>query len=106
MRDKKVLEIIDEIKADNPYFESVFREPTHEQYAEFNSYLKDKGLCPSAYNGAVCRKTWNNCCQVFEERIRNKEIDMNTIIGKIQYILFQIKYAIEWNWRRFCAKYL
>lgn len=50
-----------------PYPESVFIEPTHEQYETFNKYLKEKGLYPDAYNGAMGRRVWKYMIETFKE---------------------------------------
>jgi hypothetical protein len=59
----RLTEIVEFIRAQNPYPASVFIEPTDAQFEAFNDYLEQFGLSADAYNGAMGRKTWENCCK-------------------------------------------
>ena len=55
--------VLAEIKKRNPYPESVFIEPTKEEYRMVREMFKKNGLCLTAYSGAWGRKVWNNCIE-------------------------------------------
>lgn len=43
---------------ENPYPESIFPEPTQEQFKLFNKILDQVGLTPARYNGSMGRRVW------------------------------------------------
>jgi hypothetical protein len=63
MNHDEAIKLIKEIRDNhNPYPADVFIEPTKEQHAEFHARLKEVGLCGTAFNGSMGRRTWIICC--------------------------------------------
>ena len=48
-------------KPENPYPESIFKEPTNEQYRIIHAALKKEGLTLDGFSGSFCRLVWENC---------------------------------------------
>ena len=73
MRILEIVKLVRKVQKNNPYPSDIFIEPTEEQYAKFNKYLKDMGLYPDAYNGSTGRRIWDMCCQKIIEVIGEYE---------------------------------
>ena len=56
-----VTQVLEEVRKNNPYPESVFIPPTKKQFAEVHKLLKREGWSLTALSGAMGRLTWNNC---------------------------------------------
>ncbi len=69
------------LKVENPYPESMFKKPTHEEYKIFNETLKKVGLTPDRYNGIMGRMVWKTCLAKIRELIEGMELTLDE--GKI-----------------------
>ncbi len=58
-----LIEQLDEMKARNPYPESIFIPPTKEQYAKLHKLLKREGWSLDAFSGDMGRRVWNTCIE-------------------------------------------
>ena len=56
-----IAHVLAEIKAENPYPESIFIPPTDEQFAMAHEALKREGWLLSKFTGDMGRNVWNNC---------------------------------------------
>jgi hypothetical protein len=53
-----LVEVMDKL---NPYPETVFTEPTKEEYELMKKAFKEYGLIPDRFFGSWGRTVWNNC---------------------------------------------
>lgn len=60
-------QLLKELRANNPYPEDVFTEPTKDEYAKVQKLFIDAGLIQDRFFGAYGRKVWNNCIEKAEE---------------------------------------
>jgi len=74
-KEREIIKIIlDEIeKCENPYYESVFIEPTKEELLMVSNFLESKGLTLDKFSGAFGRKVWNKVKQELKQRIKEWE---------------------------------
>ena len=63
-------EIIQEVRAKNPYPEDIFTEPTEAEYAKVKKLFKDAGLVQDKFFGSFGRKVWDNCVDAFKEETK------------------------------------
>jgi hypothetical protein len=54
-------EAISQTRKNNPYYPSVYPEPTEEEWAEVRKMFQEKGLSQGKFFGAWGRRVWNNC---------------------------------------------
>lgn len=66
-----VCELVDNIQNKNPYYSSVFTEPTNEEWLKVQSLFKSAGLVQDRYFGSQSRLVWNNCCAEVIKRIQD-----------------------------------
>lgn len=69
--DKK--QIIEDLRKLNPYPESIFHEPTQEEYELMHIALKKYAMKPDAFFASFGRLVWNNCVNVLEDCFNNEE---------------------------------
>lgn len=74
---KPTKEVIDEVRAQNPYPEDIFTEPTKEEYAKVRELFKNAGLIQDRFFGAFGRKVWNHCLDKIEEEFVENTIPEN-----------------------------
>ena len=55
----------------NPYPESVFMEPTAEEFELAHKVLKENGLSLDKFSGSTARKVWATCCNEWEDALEN-----------------------------------
>lgn len=55
----EAIELLKELKKKNPYPESVFIEPTHEQLSRFHQILQKEGLTLDKFSGSISRRLWD-----------------------------------------------
>ena len=68
-------------KPRNPYPESIFTEPTKEQYALFHKILKENALTLDKFSAAIGRRIWDICCNDWEKWLPSVD-ELRTIIVK------------------------
>ena len=68
-------DILTKAKSKNPYPENIFIEPTKEEYEKLQKIIKDVGLVQDKFFGAYGRRVWNNCINIIEQLIQEKEIE-------------------------------
>ncbi len=66
------IDVIDEVRAENPYPASVFHEPTDEEWLAFHKALKKDGLIGEPYMGSMGRLAWNNACDKVKEALTGR----------------------------------
>jgi hypothetical protein len=70
--DSKILDmysVVEDIK--NPYPESVFKEPSKNDYNKINKIIKGQGLSIDGYNGAWGRRVFNNTKKDIRTKFNN-----------------------------------
>ena len=60
-------------KNNNPYPESVFTEPTKEQFARFHEILQKEGLALDKFAGSLGRRIWNTLVEMLEQALKENE---------------------------------
>lgn len=66
--------LVTKLKKLNPYPDTVFTEPTKEEYELMKKILIENGLTPDKFFGSFGRLVWNNCVNVLNEMLE-EEID-------------------------------
>ena len=70
----EILSLLMDLVPMNPYPETIFIEPTDEQYRLFHELLQQQGLTLDKFSGAIGRVTWDVFARQLEDKI--------TILGK------------------------
>jgi hypothetical protein len=65
--------IVEALTKSNPYPESVFTEPTPEEYILMAKVFKDNGLVPDRFFGSWGRRVWSNCANKLEGILEPEE---------------------------------
>ena len=77
MNKEDIKDMIETLKKENPYPESVFTESTKEEYELMQKVFKENGLIPDRFFGSWGRVVWNNCINRLEAYIYDKEELLN-----------------------------
>lgn len=62
-------------KPKNPYPEDIFIEPTKRQYTLFHKIPRENGMTLDKFSGAFGRRVWDNCCNEWEELLKEEYND-------------------------------
>jgi len=57
----------------NPYPETVFTEPTKEEYDLMKKAFKEYGLIPDRFFGSWGRQVWNNCVDNLNDFLESED---------------------------------
>lgn len=61
------------LRKTNPYPETVFTEPSKEEYDLMNKLFKENGLVPDRFFGSLGRRVWDNCTNMLKEILEGEE---------------------------------
>ena len=60
-----IKELIEIIRKSNPYPETVFTEPTEEEWEKLQKAIEEAGLVQDKFSASLARSVWINCCDTF-----------------------------------------